>query len=535
MVLAEPKTPNNSAFNQSLSESSGNPDIIPGQFIVILKDNVSSDDIVKRYGVGQIHKYTNSFNGLAISASNDQISALISDPRVLYVENDTIVHASSQAIPPGIQRIGANQSINNTANFEDVTIAILDTGIDLTHDDLNVDTSLSRTFASGGTDANDKNGHGTHVAGTAAAINNDIGVVGVAQNATLVAVKVLGNGGSGSTSDIIAGINYVTSLNTDNPGTIDVINMSLGGNGPCGSYQAAINAANAVNVTTVVAAGNASDDAANHRPANCDGVITVSAMKDTDGLPGGNGTSGDDKFASFSNYGPKVDISAPGVSIYSTWKGNGYNTISGTSMASPHVAGAVAVIKHNNGGSMTFDQVLTQLTNQAIAQTSDLSNENGVDCSTDPDSVHEKLVYLGNDSTSGTCNTSGFGGGSGGGSGNSDPTPTSCTDPEDGLLKIIVSMDLQQKGPWDHLLIPVSVTDGTNGVSNICVDLDLDRAGNHWDFLGTTDGDGNVVFKLSRALDSTPYTATVVNSNHFPNNSTYTECKQITGGSLGDC
>ena len=266
--------PTHAFANQYVSQSeqltsNANPDIIPGKYIVILKDDISPKEILKKYGVGKVHQYKHAFNGLAVTASENQISALKSDPRVVYIENDTIVRASAQTIPPGITRIGATQSINNSDNFNDVTIAVLDTGIDLTHPDLNVDTTLSKTFASGGPDANDKNGHGTHVAGTAAAINNDFGAVGVAQNANLIAVKVLGNSGSGFTSDIIAGIDYATSLNIENPGTVDVINMSLGGSGLCGSYQTAIDAANTVNITIVVAAGNESDDAANHRPANC--------------------------------------------------------------------------------------------------------------------------------------------------------------------------------------------------------------------------------------------------------------------------
>jgi subtilisin family serine protease len=523
--------------NTNQFEQSTNPDIIPGQYIVILKDDVSPQKILKKYGVGKIHQYEHAFNGLAIIASENQISALKSDSRVVYIENDSIVRASAQTIPPGITRIGATQSTTDfpIEDFSDVTIAILDTGIDLDHPDLNVDTTLSKTFASGGRDANDKNGHGTHVAGTSAAINNSIGVVGVAQNAKLIAVKVLGNNGGGFTSDIIAGIDYVKSLNEDNPGTVDVINMSLGGSGSCGAYQLAIDNVNKGNVTVVVAAGNESDDATNHRPANCDGVITVSAIKDTDGQSGALGDPGDDKFASFSNYGDKVKISAPGVSIESTWKDGSYNTISGTSMASPHVAGAVAVIKHNDnsGLPLNFDNILSILETTGIKQTSDLSTENGIDCSTDPDNSHEKLVYLGTDSTVGTCDTTVTP------PPDPDPEPdpiTSCTDPGITNLQIDTIMDLKSKGRWSNLLIPVHVSVEGIAVSGICVDLDLVRFGNNWDFLGTTDSNGDIVFKLGRALDDTPYTATVVNQSHFPSgNSDFTECKQIVNKDLAEC
>ena len=462
------------------ANSNSNSDIIPGQFIIILKDDASPQEFLQNHGVGKIHQYQHAFNGMAVTASENQLSAMLSDPDVVYIENDAIMRASAQDIPPGIERVGATQSISGSENFNDVTIAILDTGIDLTHPDLNVDTTLSKTFAKGGTDANDKNGHGTHVAGTAAAINNGIGVVGVAQNAKLIAVKVLGNGGSGSLSGIIAGIDYTTSLNIDTPGTVDVINMSLGGSGSCGSYQAAIDSANAVNITVVVAAGNASDDAANHRPANCNGVITVSAIKDTDGSSGGAGGSGDDEFASFSNYGDKVDISAPGVNIKSTWKGGAYNTISGTSMASPHVAGAVAVIKHNDGGAMSFDAVLTEIQSKGIEQTSSPSvdplSDNGVDCNTDPDSYHEKLVYLGVLATVGTCTVV-----------NPPPGP----DPEPSTTATHATIDYSSKG--GRMAVTVTLlNENENTVSNTTVKIELSQNGSAvYQGTKTTDDSGN--------------------------------------------
>jgi len=252
-------------------------------------------------------------------------------------------------------------------------------------------------------------------------------------------------------------------------------------------------------------------------------VITVSAIKDTDGLPGGEGGTGDDKFASFSNFGDKVEISAPGVNVESTWKDGSYNAISGTSMASPHVAGAVAVIKHNG---ISSEDVLLELQSTGIAQTSDLSNQNGIDCSSDPDSSHETLVYLGIHSIEGTCDIV---------TPPPEPDPTICTDPEIDNLQISVIMDVKQRGPWNHLLIPVHVSVGETDVSGVCVDLDLDRKDRHWDFLGTTDSSGDIVFKLSKARDDTFYTATVVNQNHFPStNSDFTERCQIVDRSLSD-
>jgi subtilisin len=488
--------------NQNIAPSAqSNSDIVPGQYIVILKDDVAPQEILKKYGVGKIHQYEHAFNGLAITASENQISALKSDSRVVYIESDTVVYASAQNIPPGIKRIGATQSFESPiVDFSDITIAILDTGIDFTHPDLNVDTDRSIVIANG-KDANDKNGHGTHVAGTAAAINNGIGVVGVAQNANLIAVKVLGNGGSGFTSDIIEGIDYVAGLNDANPGTVDVINMSLGGSGACGSYQIAIDNVNNGNVTVVVAAGNDSDDAANHRPANCDGVITVSAIKDTDGMPGALGTSGDDQFASFSNYGDKVEISAPGVSIESTWKGGTYKTISGTSMASPHVAGAVAVIKHNNVNSMSFDDVLIEINARGIEQTSnpsiDVISDNGIDCSSDRDSFHEKLVYLGTLATVGTCTI---------------VTPPAGSDPVPGTTATYATVDYTSKG--GRMGVTVTLLDNEddqNPIPNTVVTIELSREGSSatGEYTKTTDDSGKVKWNFVGVTSGT-YSTLVV-------------------------
>jgi subtilisin family serine protease len=198
----------------------------------------------------------------------------------------------------------------------------------LNHPDLTVDVSRSRTFLGGTSTPDDQNGHGTHVAGTIAAIDNTIGVVGVAAGATVVAVRVLDRRGSGTTSGVIAGVNYVASVGVSG----DVANMSLGGS-VSKSLDDAVLAASA-KVKFTLAAGNETDNANNHSPARVNGtnVYTVSAMDKVD------------KFAYFSNYGnPPVDYCAPGVSIYSTYKDGGYATLSGTSMAAPHVAGILAL------------------------------------------------------------------------------------------------------------------------------------------------------------------------------------------------
>jgi subtilisin len=205
------------------------------------------------------------------------------------------------------------------------------------------------------------------------------------------AVRALNNQGSGSWSSIICGVDWVTA----NAGTIEVANMSLGGTGRdtgCndgGMHRAICNSV-ARGVTYAVAAGNESDNAANHVPAAYDEVITVSALADFDGRPGGLGAATcradvDDTFADFSNFGSDVDLIAPGVCILSTWRGGGYNTISGTSMATPHVTGAAALYKANNPGASPA-QVKSALQDAGTADWNDID---------DPDPTKEPLLRVG--------------------------------------------------------------------------------------------------------------------------------------------
>ncbi len=348
-------------YNVSLSASSKAPavatNIIKSQKrIVVLNPGNNANDVAnevgKRFGAAKGHVYNHAVKGFAMSLPDQAVEALKKDSRIKYIAVDK--PKSINSIPTGVRRIGAHKnataSINNDGGDVDVDVAVIDTGIDLTHPQLNVFASAN---FSKGKSANDGNGHGTHGAGTIAGKDNGTGLVGVAPGARLWAVRVLDNRGSGWTSDIVAGIDYVAA----NADQIDVANMSLGGSGTddgnCGQtigdpeHEAICNAVD-LGVVFVVAAGNESDDAANHTPAAYDEVITVSAIGDTDGLPGGLGpntsrNTADDALADFSNFGADVDIAAPGVDIFSTWKGGTTNTISGTSMASPHVAGAAAL------------------------------------------------------------------------------------------------------------------------------------------------------------------------------------------------
>ncbi|MDC0887045.1 S8 family serine peptidase [Altererythrobacter sp.] len=215
----------------------------------------------------------------------------------------------------------------------------MDSGVDLDHADLNVNVSLSANFTRE-KNADDGNGHGTHVAGTIAAINNAIGVVGVAPGTQVIGIKVLGRRGSGSNSGVIAGVDYAASI----AGPGDVANMSLGG-GFSQALNDAVIAASA-SLPFALAAGNESTDANTKSPASANGpnIYTISAF------------SQGDRWASFSNYGnPPIDWAEPGVAVLSTYKDGGYATLSGTSMASPHAAGLLLLGAIRSDGTVIGD------------------------------------------------------------------------------------------------------------------------------------------------------------------------------------
>lgn len=282
----------------------------------------------KRVGADQVdHIYTNVFKGFSARLSAVQAERLLNDPMVRSMEPDQEIILGkptkpspepSQTVPWGITRVGG------PGNGVGKTAWIIDSGIDLDHPDLTVDVARSKSFVTTSTTPDDQNGHGTHVSGIVAANNNTIGVVGVAAGATLVSVRVLDRRGSGTTSGVIAGCDYVKAAAASG----DVANMSLGGGISTLLDNAVVSMSEKVKVA--LAAGNESDDANNHSPARVNGtnIYTVSAM----------GTG--DLWASFSNYGnPPVDFCAPGVNILSCYKGGAYATMSGTSMSAPHVAG----------------------------------------------------------------------------------------------------------------------------------------------------------------------------------------------------
>ena len=369
-------------------------------YIVVLADNVApaaaADSHARRYGASVTHVYSHALHGYSATMSDTAAKRIAGDPRVAWVQADRPITIAAQSLPTGINRVDAELSptakVNGVDERVNVDVAVIDTGVDLDHPDLNVYTAGAKNCSTGRT-ADDGNGHGTHVAGTIGALDNSTGVVGVAPGARIWPVRVLNNAGSGSWSSVICGIDYVTA----HASQIEVANMSLGGTGSddgnCGrsnndALHAAICASVVAGVTYAVAAGNAADNAANHVPAAYDEVITVSALADFNGLPGGGAAATcradvDDTFADFSNFGPDVDLIAPGVCILSTWKGARYNTISGTSMATPHVTGGAALYKatHPSAPPSAVKSAL-----QAAGTTNWTSQ--------DPDGIQEKLLNV---------------------------------------------------------------------------------------------------------------------------------------------
>ncbi|HLD08890.1 MAG TPA: S8 family serine peptidase, partial [Methylophilaceae bacterium] len=320
---------------------------IPGSYIVVLRDDILEAQTVghmaESYGLELQHTFNHALNGFSAMIPAERLNTLLADPRVAFVSEDRLVSIVAQTLPTGVNRVDADVAHTSGNTGAGVHVAVIDTGIDLKHPDLQANIVGGKNCSTGKSYA-DGNGHGTHVAGTIAALNNTIGVIGMAPEAKLWSVRVLNNAGSGSWSSVICGIDFVTSKAPANGGSITVANMSLGGGGSsdndCGNTNGdalhkAICKSRDAGVTYVVAAGNSGVDAGQSVPsAYDDAVITVSALADSDGMPGGLGAAtsygADDTFATFSNYGSVVDIGAPGVKILSTWKGGGYATISGT-------------------------------------------------------------------------------------------------------------------------------------------------------------------------------------------------------------
>lgn len=325
---------------------------IPNQYIVVFKTpsvlNIQSADavasyaeqasqtLVNKYNVDVSRKFAGSLNGVVVNASALQVQDLLNNPDIDYIEQDQMVSVSPLAATDvdqgnaiwGLDRVDQRSlPLNSNYHYDfdgaGVTAYVIDTGVLTTHNEFGGRASHGYDFVDNDADATDCNGHGTHVAGTIGGSQ-----YGVAKNVNIVGIKVLGCSGSGTNSGVIAGVDWVKN-NASGP---SVANMSLGG-GVSQALDDAVNSAVAAGVTFVVAAGNDNSNACNYSPARAADAITVGSTTSSDGR------------SSFSNYGSCLDIYAPGSSIKSAWynSNTSTNTISGTSMAAPHVAGVAAL------------------------------------------------------------------------------------------------------------------------------------------------------------------------------------------------
>jgi aqualysin 1 len=334
-----------------------NPDAIPGQYIVIFEKGAQGRAInaaaqaAERQGAQILHRYSAALNGFALRAPEQALQGLQRNPNVVYIEADQTV---SIDVTWGLDRIDQrNLPLDNiyspNGNGSGVHAYIIDTGIRASHNEFSGRVGNGYDVIDGGA-PDDCNGHGTHVAGTVGGTT-----YGVANRVTLHGVRVLNCSGSGTTAGVIAGVDWVT----NNRQTPAVANMSLGG-GASTSLDNAVNNSINAGVTYAVAAGNSSANACNYSPARVAAALTVGA------------TTSSDARSSFSNYGTCVNIFAPGSSITSAWhtSNSATNTISGTSMASPHVAGAAALYLGTNPGaspSAVFNAVVNNATTGVLS------------------------------------------------------------------------------------------------------------------------------------------------------------------------
>jgi subtilisin family serine protease len=336
--------------------AAGSPTAIKDSYIVTLKKSAglkaassAGKSLIKEYG-GSVNKtFSTALNGYTATLSATEARRLAADPAVASVEQNQRVQmdATQSNAPWGLDRIDQTSlPLSGTYTYPDtagsgVTVYVIDTGVRITHSDFGGRASYGYDAVDGDTTAQDGNGHGTHVASTVAG-----STYGVAKKANIVGVRVLNNSGSGTTAGVVAGIDWVTA-NHSGP---SVANMSLGG-GASTALDTAVRNSIADGVTYAVAAGNSSANASSYSPARVTEAITVGA------------TTSSDARASYSNYGSVLDIFAPGSSITAGWytSDTATNTISGTSMATPHVAGAAAVYlaSHTSATPATVASALT--------------------------------------------------------------------------------------------------------------------------------------------------------------------------------
>lgn len=478
------------------------------------------------------HVYTSTVSGFSIQLPPGlSASAVLKYPGVVRVERDLRVNAVAQTIPTGIDRIDLDKHspaiIDGIDDRLDVDIAIIDTGIDIDHPDLRVvggrrfyTSTTGRAYQDDRYD--DDNGHGSHCAGIAAAIDNNIGVVGVAPGARLWAVKVLDSQGSGYVSDLIAGIDWVTAR----AGAIEVANMSLAATGRSDILRTAVQNCVAAGVVLVAAAGNSSQDifgrdgvfntSDDSIPAAYPEVAAISALADSDGKPGGLGAftsyGADDSFASFSNFsasvapgnpvnspGAGIDLVMPGVAIYSCWKNGGYQSASGTSMAAPHATGLAAlyIAEHGRASSAAGVYAIRQaLIDAGMNQASGMRLAGSA---TEPDRSPENLGWAGQ-------------------TGPADDSPTvTIVKPADGsVVSGTVTIQIKATDPQDsadRLTVQVSIDTGSSrtaaynsssGYHELAWDTTTAGDGEHTITASATDTAGNSSSAQVRVTVGTP-------------------------------
>lgn len=327
------------AWAQPAEFSQQNIDDAKNSFIFVFTPDTPADRVAEfsqqlthAAGGSLRHRFTSAIKGFSANMSARAAAQIaVRNPNIAYYEANGIASAfgkpswaggdggSAQVTPWGVAHVGG--PIDGSGRHA----WVIDTGIDLGHSDLNVGYGANFVLLGKNT-TKDGNGHGTHVAGIIGAINNSVGVVGVAAGATVHPVRVLDNSGSGTIDQVIAGVDWVAR----NAAPRDCANMSLGASGHFQSLHDAVNNAAEKGIYFAIAAGNDGEHAGNYEPAHVEGsnIYTESAINSSN------------EFASFSNYGnPPIDYAAPGVNILSTYKGGGTATLSGTSMAAPHVCG----------------------------------------------------------------------------------------------------------------------------------------------------------------------------------------------------
>jgi subtilisin family serine protease len=352
IVVDSPDGPTDAQL--AVSRAQGDPLLVPGRYIVILvpgSTDAQRDALAASLATAPTHVYTSLFKGFAGDMTPTEVQRLQADPQVRLLQQDRWNAlppgetgadadggrtASSQSKDWGVIRIHADQ--NTGARGSGVGVAVLDTGCDLNHPDLiggYVGVSFNGIFPT--RDGDDDFGHGTHCAGIIGMRDNTIGYVGVAPDCTLVPVKGLNERGYGETSWIVMGMDWIDQHRNDPNLNILVVSMSFGGFGYDGAEDAAIQQGTTDGLVFVAAAGNSSVKIPDNffSPACLSNVIAVSALQNGDTL------------ANFSDWGPRCDLIAPGVSILSTFPSDsvngGYASFSGTSMACPHVSGCCAL------------------------------------------------------------------------------------------------------------------------------------------------------------------------------------------------